>query len=423
MAMALTIQPLGEAIAKLSAKTPIGAALNSAEWADVPLALRERAQFSANIESVRLLSTIQDKLSKRVGLIQEQVANGDAFVDRSSFIGDIRQMAIDLGVRTTDEDGAGTVRDIHSAKRLGMIFDIQTQQAAEFARWKMDQDPDVLDAYPAQRLIRVESRQAPRDWEARWSEAGGAVGWKEALQTPQVALKSSPIWAELSAFGTPWPPFDFGSGMGVEDVDRAEAEQLELLKPADQVRPAEVDFNRDLQASVANLEPEDRQTLQAQFGDQVRLYGDTAKWVPKAMEDYIRKSVGEPQWKPNGFSIGVASVDAAAECAGWVDLSGCQLRLEADRARHIWDTHGPGSPATPDSIPMRPVDFRAIPLAWRLPDLATHGGQEDTVMLWKRNPDDTWLRLVVAKTGPKSATVVSANVRAGKPSGDSTKVR
>jgi len=279
MALAVTIQPLGEAIAKLSAKTPIGAALSAAEWSRVPLALRERAQFSAHVESVRLLSTIQDKLEKRVGMVQEQVAHGTAGVDRSSFIADIRQMAVDLGIRTTDAAGAGTVRDIRSAKRLGMVFDIQTEQASSYTRWKMDQDLDVLDAYPAQRLIRVEARRVPRDWEARWLDAGSSVNWDGALRNPHVALKSSPIWTALSVFGTPWPPFDFGSGVGIEDVSRDEAEQLRLIRPEQPARPQDEDFNRDLQASMQNVEPSLVDTLLGVFGARVSYADGILKWL------------------------------------------------------------------------------------------------------------------------------------------------
>ena len=48
-----------------------------------------------------------------------------------------------------------------------------------------------------------------------------------------IALKGDPIWAAISRFGTPWPPFDFGSGMGVEDIDWEEAVELGVLKKDD----------------------------------------------------------------------------------------------------------------------------------------------------------------------------------------------
>ena len=41
------MNPFAEALAKLSSRTPQAADLSSSQWADVPLALRERAFFSA----------------------------------------------------------------------------------------------------------------------------------------------------------------------------------------------------------------------------------------------------------------------------------------------------------------------------------------------------------------------------------------
>lgn len=43
-----------------------------------------------------------------------------------------------------------------------------------------------------------------------------------------VALKSAPVWTNLSRFGRPYPPFDYGSGMGMEDIGREEAVELGL---------------------------------------------------------------------------------------------------------------------------------------------------------------------------------------------------
>ncbi|MHB9007004.1 MAG: hypothetical protein ACYDC1_08730 [Limisphaerales bacterium] len=52
--------PFALAVQRLNGKTPIGSKLRSAEWAGVPLALRERAQFTAGIESARIVQGIQD---------------------------------------------------------------------------------------------------------------------------------------------------------------------------------------------------------------------------------------------------------------------------------------------------------------------------------------------------------------------------
>lgn len=280
-------EPMAEAIARMDRKTPIGALLSSAQWKDVPIALRERAMFSARVASVHLLTAMQEKLRRRIAMEREAVgADRTAFVDRGSFIADMRAEAESEGIDTTNADPKlrGTVRDIRSAKRLGLVFDMQDGMAKEYARWKMDHDPDVLDEFPAQRFTRVEARDRRRqDWPQRWAAAGAAVNWQGALKEPMVALKTSPIWTELSEFGTPWPPFDWGSGMGVEDVDRQEAEALGLLTkdaavPRFEKGSDERGFNSKLEASVQGLGEKTVAWLLNSFGDRAEISGDRIRW-------------------------------------------------------------------------------------------------------------------------------------------------
>lgn len=283
-----TIGPLPDAVRRIAGKTPVASRLRTEEWALVPLALRERAQFSAGVESVRLIGTMQEKLAKSIGMVQERVAGGEAWVDRSSFIGDLRKIAQEEGLATGD----GSITDVSSRARLGLIYDTQTRQASEFARWKVGQDADVLDAYPAQELVREESREVPRDWRARWTAAGGIFTGGR-----MVALKSDPIWAAISRFGTPWPPFDFGSGMGVEDVSREEAEAMGLLPKGAPVKPqGERDFNENLEASVKDVPPEMRDWMEKEFKGQVTIDGDRARWTaqePPTVQGQVEKALAK----------------------------------------------------------------------------------------------------------------------------------
>jgi hypothetical protein len=264
-------RPIAAAVAKLGDKSVVASTLRTAEWEGVPLALRERAFFSAGVEQADFLSTAQGKIQSALQLQKEQLANGsEAYVDRSSFIGDMRKLAQDSGLSTE----TNTLTDLASRARLKLIYDMQTQQAFNFARWKTDQDPDLLDAYPAQELVRVESRQTQRDWASRWSEAGG-----ELVAGRMVALKNNPIWTDISRFETPWPPYDFGSGMGLKDISRTEAEDLGLLTAEDTVQPGAIDFNDSLEASLANLEPGVVDALTTVFGNLIEISGQTLKWV------------------------------------------------------------------------------------------------------------------------------------------------
>ena len=270
-----TPRPLADAISSISARTPIGSALRSADWANVPLGLRESAQFSAGVESARVLQRVQERVQQMVEMRRSAMADGSAgaFFDRAKFVAELRKLGIEEGLTPVDPADRETLRDITSEGRLGMIFDIQTQRASEFARWKMEQDPDVLDAYPCQELIRVESRKVPRKWRDRWQAAGGQL-----YSGRMVARKDDAIWRRISRFGTPWPPFDFQSGMGLEDVSRTDAERIGALEPGAVVAPQDGAFTDEMKASVQGISPKLRGALSTIFGDQVEFDGDTVKW-------------------------------------------------------------------------------------------------------------------------------------------------
>lgn len=281
----MKMEPLIDAVAKISAKTPVGSTLRTADWERVPLALRERAQFSAGVESVRLLQAVQDRIAGQIKLQREQLGEGkEATFDRSSFIDAIREIGRDEGLTPQDPSKVGGLQDITSIPRLGLIYDMQTAQAQGFARWKLDQSEGALLLYPAQEFRRVEGRKNPReDWPERFAKAAQAVGDVDALRVQQetgrmIALRNSGLWSALSRFGTPWPPFDFGSGMGLEDIDRDEAVALGLIGPNEIIDSAEQDFNDDLQASAKGLSEDSLGQLKKSFGQQIKIEGDAIWW-------------------------------------------------------------------------------------------------------------------------------------------------
>lgn len=123
-------------------------------------------------------------------------------------------------------------------------------------------DPDVVDAYPAWELLRTYDRDVPRgfrsngkggliampgdDWPSRWRAAGG-----ELINGRMIALKSDGVWQRLGdgvggytdTLGNPFPPFAFNSGYDVNNISRAECEDLGLLQPGQTVRVADVDLD------------------------------------------------------------------------------------------------------------------------------------------------------------------------------------
>ena len=92
-------------------------------------------------------------------------------------------------------------------------------------------DPETLDAYPAQVLVKARNGDEPYDWQARWIECGGPK-----CNGRLIALKNHPVWLRLSDFGHPHPPFAFGSGMDVIDISRVEAVELALTGWRDDIQ-------------------------------------------------------------------------------------------------------------------------------------------------------------------------------------------
>ena len=267
--------PFQEAIDKLGDQTPIGAALSSSEWSDVPVALRDNAFFSANVESLRFLQRAQDSLGDFLAGNVKTLDDGQTLLatgGRAAFIDQMQKFLQGEGVVRSD----GGLTDITSGRRLGLIFDTKVQQAGDFGYWRQGLDPDVLNEFPAMRFIRVKDVKEPRQSHSQYQD--------------QVYLKTDPIWARVinQDFGVPWGPWGWGCGHDVEDVDRAEAEQLRLLAPGEKVSPTPLlqkyNFNSNLQASTLGVEPELLAKMKKNFGDQIIIEGDTMRWRESAAE-------------------------------------------------------------------------------------------------------------------------------------------
>ncbi|MCO6401356.1 MAG: hypothetical protein J5I99_09035 [Verrucomicrobia bacterium] len=267
----LDVGPLAEAVKRISAKTPLGTALRSDEIAKLPLALRERAQISARVESLRILSQIQRSLEQDLG----QVSDNGMVMSKGRFVAKLLDVAKEV---MGDAPRKGGVQDIRSVGRAKLIHDMQTRQAYGKAAWAIDTDPENLNAAPAQEFVRIEARRKPReDWPQRWRDAGG-----EMFGGRMIALKTDPVWARLSRFQTPWPPYDYNSGMGVVDIYRDEAEALGLVQRGERLAATQQDdFNASLEYDVSSITPELREMLQT-VG--LEVSGDTARLKTKKVE-------------------------------------------------------------------------------------------------------------------------------------------
>ncbi len=273
-------QPFVEAIAKLGARHPVTSRLTSEQWREVPVALRERAFFSSRVESARFLEAARSALNDFLAGARETLPNGDTVLKVGSRADFIKQMqdfatASGLGDALPGQGGdldSRRITNIRSAGRLGLIFDTQIQAAHDYGYWKQGMDADVLDAFPAQKFIRVIAVKEPRLDHAPFED--------------RVALKTDlPFWVKINRdFGVPWGPWGWRCGHDVEDVGREEAEALGLLKPGQKIQPVDAPFNRALEASTRGLGDKALRWLGESFGDQVYIDGDTIRWKTASVE-------------------------------------------------------------------------------------------------------------------------------------------
>ncbi len=209
-----------------------------------------------------------------------------------------------------------------------------------------------------------------------------------------IALKNDPIWAKISRFGTPWPPFDFGSGMGVDDVSREEAEAMGLLRAGKKVRSVEKGFNDEVEASVESLPAAAQDDLKAAFGDQVEIRDGKARWQGNLIQDLVdavqpNVDVGAPPdnqaMKVLKVRLGKATAQtrAAAAAAGVELPAAAQLTLTPDSVYHLLHQHGEGYETRHDQRPLTRLDIEMIPHVWRAPQAAERGDKGRGLVLYR----------------------------------------
>lgn len=319
---------------KILQKSLVGSTLDSRQWNGIQAGLRDRAFFSSQVTSTRILGSMRE-------MVAEQAAGGKSL---SEIRRDIRPVIASTGYDPGDD--RGTIKDLYSKARLDIIIKTNVEQARGYVRHLEANTPGGYAAFPAQELLRVKSRQEPRDWRRRWADAGGKI-----FGGRMIALKDDPIWTKISAFDNPYPPFDFNSGMGVKGVKKSEAIQLGLIT-AEEVKAKTAEmrkarnesqgFNDHLEAEV----PADEKTatrLKAAFGDQIEVSGGVARWqgnVVRDLESGKRESVT--------FGSG---------------YNGQPLTVSHNQIANLKKPKGAAAPL--------PGDFELLPAIWRQPDKIT----------------------------------------------------
>ena len=236
----ISLQPDKKAVSRFESRKTSTLPMSSAEWANIEPAIREKCFFSARVSNAEVLGKMRELIGK--ALDDTKRNPNQAHVSKDKFISEMKSYLKSKGYAM----GGTALTDITSRKRLGLIYQMNVDEAREYGRYVRGQDPELLEAFPAWEFTRIEHRRVPRtDWERRFRAAGGKV-----INGRMVALKSSDVWTNLSRFGRPYPPFDFGSGMGVVDIERSDAIKLGLI-PDDEPAGEIPDFDCVLETEVS----------------------------------------------------------------------------------------------------------------------------------------------------------------------------
>ena len=303
----ISLAPDRAAVEKFEARTVKPSSMTSAQWARVAPAIREKCFFSARVNDAETLGKMRELIGKAVDTAKRNP--NEALVSQEKFISEMKSYLRGRGYAV---DGTA-LTDIVSRRRLGLIYKMNYEEAREYAKYTRGQDSDALYMFPAQEFLRVEPRRVPRtDWQTRWRAAGGKL-----YGGRMVALKSSDVWRNLSRFDRPYPPFDFGSGMGVEDIDRDEAIALGLL-PADEPVDEIPDFDDALETEVS-LEriPEDLREKIIKETPNAEIRGDklVMRSSPKLPTFADMEMPSAKTWKPTMRETTISKDEAERKLA------------------------------------------------------------------------------------------------------------
>lgn len=390
-------------------KALVASAIPSREWDGIRAALKDRAFFSARVEEERILYEARKSCA--------QIASGT--LSESEARRNIRRMMSIVGHKDVG-DLAERRTNLFSDARLNLILQQNVRSTRGYIQWRNATSEGALAAFPAQELVRLYMVKKPRDWVERWRSAGGKF-----FGGRMIALKNDPIWTRISRFGHPWPPFDFGSKMGVEDVSRSEAIRLGLLSedsPPPQMlmsRDGQAMLNDTLQTTVPfNTNDPEWVSMRKTFGDQIQLIQNKASW----RGEVIRKNFLQGNFS---MDCGVASADLIAKLMadpltvqyaktlqnggkkGPQPLKATQdwLNKKRDSSAGGGDHRAHFYPMTqyPHSKPLTIEDIELIPSIWRNPDRVLPG-YNGAIVLEVDSLEGDMYRLIVGidKVDPKT---------------------
>ncbi len=341
---------------KILAKALVTNGLSSSEIDGVLAGFKDRAFFSAKVESVRYLQTAHQQVADFLS----SAKRGDgALTTRASAISAIMDRARTEGITT----GTGNLTDPGSVARAKVIVDTNADLARGYVSHVQQSSTGARLSSPALELVRLEEREHKREWIPRWIEAGGQL-----YGGRMIALKESPVWVALSRFGCPYPPFDYGSGMGTRSVDYDTCVLLGVITEAYRPEGDLVeDFNKTLEAQMEFKGTNDPLfgKMKDWFGDQILF--DKGENKIRWQADLITRKLEDNLKSPGSQQSVILGMAPKVTSDKYPELAGKRLSIPSDELAHIYDRHVVGIPDK-DSIRITKKEMELIPSVWRSPD-------------------------------------------------------
>lgn len=255
--------PFKDAVMAHGVKSLLPTTLSSEELSTLSGGIKRLAMFSARTDSAwyvqQISDAVEDVLNPHTTTRPDRVSDTNPAgkvtegMDRATAELRLKEAIDTIGYQPAEGE-KGTIKDLSSMRRRRLVVETNVQLAQGAGKFLQGQDPDVLDAFPAQELVRFQAKVHERDWHERWLRAAEYSGDEDAARVlnefgRMVARKDSPIWDALGdpdlfddALGNPYPPFAFQSGMWVMDVDWDTAVKMGLVKTDETIEPQELEF-------------------------------------------------------------------------------------------------------------------------------------------------------------------------------------
>ena len=382
-------------------KALVGSGLDSSGWSTIQAGIRDRAFFSSQVNQAKILYTMRKNVADLVGS-----GKSPSEVRR-----DLRAYLDSIGYDAGEN--RGTIKDLMTKARLDVMMKTNADQAKGYASHLRATTAGAILAFPAYELIRVQQRKMPRDWHSRWIKAANAVGWDGVAKDTDrmIALKTSPVWSELSVFGNPFPPFDYNSGMGIRDIAKSVCREIGLLGKDEQPEiPSPPDFNGNLRASVPFNGKDDPvwMDLKDKFGDQVAYDNGEIVWKGELL-----KAVANGSGK---VRLGKSTKELLSHFSGLdrEHLENTSLTVTGDWVKQHAGKHIGANETRSTNIPLQQGDYELIPTIWRSPDSVAPGKYKGSSVLKLDTIDGGTLNLVIDhRSGAMPLSFWKEKARAG----------